>query len=426
MMMRNKKGQKDEPLILAIDTSCDDTAVAITSGWQIKANVVASQVELHRPYGGVFPTVAKLAHRQKIQPCIELALKRAKVGWSDLRAIAVTVGPGLAPALEVGIEAAKDCATAHDLPLIAINHLEAHLWSPLINYGDKVTTGEELIGLLPYPILGMTFSGGHSHFVKINGPRDYEILGESLDDAAGECLDKIGRLLNLGYPAGPVMEKLAAKGGDPQKYNFPLPLTARHDFNLSFSGLKTYARRLVDQVQKENLARDQKNSQLNAQQIADLAASAQKAVFRHILYKLEKLLLAEMKNSTLSESEEKQKSTKKYQNKDFLGQNGTKNGPILGLVSNQQPIFLGGGVAANMTLRREIRQFLRAFNQRYGTNYRLWTPQKKSWCGDNAAMVGAAASLTLERGKQDAASFFQNHPENFDRRPNWPLTEINH
>lgn len=419
--MKNKnadqqKAVSPKKLILAIDTSCDDTAVAITDGWQVMADIVASQVELHRPYGGVFPTIAKLAHRQKIRPCIELALKRANIkNWSELTAIAVTVGPGLAPALEVGIQVAKDCAIEHHLPLIAVNHLEAHLWSPLVNgqkKGQKNNKNsdkkEKVISEtdLPYPFLGMTFSGGHSHFVKIKAPRNYEIMGESLDDAAGECLDKIGRLLNLGYPAGPVIEKLAIQNhGDPHQYDFPLPLTAHHDFNLSFSGLKTYARRLIDKIQKENLEKSEKNVYLNAQQIADLAASAQNAVFRHILYKLNKLLLSEIKKNSDNNARDDSKSQSQR--------------------SISQPIFLGGGVAANITFRKQIRQFLRDFNREHGTNYYLLTPLKKCWCGDNATMVGAVASLTLKNKKQNQNLFFQNNPENFDRQPNWPLTDLN-
>ena len=344
--------------ILGIDTSCDETSAAVLCDYTILSNVVASQIELHKPYGGVFPTVAKLEHQKNIQPVIQAALQKAQLTAANLDAIAVTVGPGLAPALEIGIQAAKDLAQNQSLPLIGINHLEGHLLSPLAHANSLKKTALKF----NYPVLGIVASGGHSQFIQMTQLGNYKILGETLDDAAGECLDKIGRLLNLGYPAAPVIEQLA-KTGDKQAYPFPLPLTTRHDYNLSFSGLKTYARNLISNLDGEKLT---------PQTLANLAASSQAGVFRHLTYKLEKLL--------------------QYY------QNSPAQTPFVA-------IFVGGGVAQNVYFRTQIRKVSAAHN------LPVFFPYSKRLCGDNAAMIALAANGHYQ--KKDFA-----HIENLERLPN--------
>nr|MBP7768775.1 tRNA (adenosine(37)-N6)-threonylcarbamoyltransferase complex transferase subunit TsaD [Candidatus Woesebacteria bacterium] len=195
------------PLVLAIDTSCDDTSVAVTRGTRVISNIIASQTALHAPYGGVFPTVAKLAHKENIAAALALALKRAHVTMAEIELLAVTIGPGLAPALEVGITAAQSLALEHSLPLVGVNHVEGHVLSVLAS-----PTDERVFGTIKFPVLALVVSGGHTQYIEIKALGEYHILGSSLDDAAGECLDKIGRMLGLGYPAGPVIEEFARLG----------------------------------------------------------------------------------------------------------------------------------------------------------------------------------------------------------------------
>lgn len=387
------------PLVLAIDTSCDDTSAAVTCGLEIWSNVIASQTDLHRPYGGVFPTVAKQAHKENIEAVVKLALRRAGVLATDIGQIAVTIGPGLAPALEVGITYGQKLAAEWGVPFQPVNHIEGHLLSVLaipkkaINNGRAQILAKQIEETtkhtykiyteLKLPALGVIVSGGHTEFVLVSSPQlrqkanqqnqvdasvqqdrqprlsltpdsndlaqtwlnsgrfDYELLGQTVDDAAGEALDKIGRMLNLGYPAGPVVEQLA-KLGNPHRYEFPLPMTTTHDFNLSFSGMKTFARRFIE----TNWA----TTPPTKQEIYDFCASLQYSIFRHICYKLNKILL-------------------KY--------------PEI------QSVWLGGGVAANATLRKMLRQTLRSLHhqQRHLT---LKTPYTKRLCMDNAGMIGIA------------------------------------
>lgn len=352
--------------ILGIDTSCDETSAAITkNGFTVVSNVISSQIELHKPYGGVFPTVAKLAHQENILPVVTAALKRAHLAPADLQAAAVTVGPGLAPALEVGLTFAKNFAIDHHLPLIAVNHLEGHLLSSLAQPNKKTPISQVKTTHPPlaFPALALVISGGHSQFVQVKNIGDYQILGQTLDDAAGECLDKIGRLLNLGYPAAPVVEALA-KSGDPTSYPFPLPLTDRHDFDLSFSGLKTYARNLIAKLEAKNA--------LTQSQLCNLAASAQSGVFRHLLYKLDKLLAY-------------------YQHSPQQ----TPFGAIL----------VGGGVAQNINLRHRLRQLAARYQ------LPIFFPYSARLCGDNAAMIALAAYFHYQN--QEFAD-----PAATDRQPN--------
>lgn len=357
--------------VLAIDTSCDETAVAVVRGTTVLSNVVASQVELHKPYGGVFPTVAKQAHKENIDRCVALALKRAQLDWSGIDAIAVTQGPGLAPALEVGITKAKALAEEQQKPLYPINHIEGHILSVLAQAEEKISkekTGARSSTLagaaapafaqpaftppLRFPVLSVIVSGGHTEFVIIKKLGNYERVGWTIDDAAGEALDKVGRILNLGYPAGPVIEQFAKQGND-RAYDFPLPMTTSGDYNLSFSGLKTFARRFIEEFEAAG--------KLDKQAIYDLSASFQRSVFRHICHKLNKVLLDHQD----------------------LGE-----------------VWLGGGVAANATLRLMLRQTIKNHIDSLAKKEislplspKLRVPYSKKLCGDNAAMIGVVATV---------------------------------
>ena len=339
--------------ILAVDTSCDDTSASVVAGQVVLSNVIASQTQLHKQYGGVFPTVAKQAHKEAIIPTMCAALSRAHIGYDrslelvenlqrcNIAAIAVTVGPGLAPALEVGINACKDLAQAAALPLIPVNHIEGHVLSVL-----ATTPKKPISQSISFPAVSVIVSGGHTQFVLVKAVGDYSILGATVDDAAGECLDKIGRMLNLGYPAAPVIEQFARRG-DEKAITFPLPMTQSPTLEMSFSGLKTFARNYIEaQTAAEGLT---------AQFTYDFCASAQYSVFRHITYKLSKLLQAH----------------------------------------KVAEIWIGGGVAQNTKLRRMIRQTVFAVN---GKHTLIRTPYSKRLCMDNAAMIGIVATYKLERG----------------------------
>ncbi|MDY6877905.1 MAG: tRNA (adenosine(37)-N6)-threonylcarbamoyltransferase complex transferase subunit TsaD [Chloroflexota bacterium] len=256
--------------ILAIETSCDETAAAVVEdGRRILSNVVASQVELHARYGGIFPEVASRAHIEAIVPVIEQAMREAHIGFDDLDALAVTYGPGLAGSLLVGVNAAKGLALGRNLPLISVNHLEAHIyahWLEVESEGAATFPQTEEGGGLVFPLLALVVSGGHTELILMRDHGDYEYLGGTLDDAAGEAFDKVGRLLGLSYPGGPAIQK-TAQDGNPEACRFPRAwLDDSYDF--SFSGLKTAVLRMVQKHSVPSQGR----------LLADLAASFQAAV----------------------------------------------------------------------------------------------------------------------------------------------------
>lgn len=372
------------PKILAIDTSCDDSSAAIVDGLVVSSNIVASQHQIHKQFGGVFPTLAKQAHKENLAPAINLAMKQAQVDWEDIEAIAVTVGPGLAPALEVGINKAKELALTYKKKIIAVNHIEAHALSPLALSRGKEKTVKNTEQKLP--TLAVVISGGHSEFILIDKIGHYQKIGQTIDDAAGECLDKVGRLLNLGYPAGPLMEKFAKKG-HPGKFNFPKAMTSHSNFDLSFSGLKTSARNLILDLEK--------NEKLDKQTIYDLAFSLQEAVFEQISYKLERILFSEDLEKRI------------YPSRDFLRH--LEKGQVKTTEINE--IWLGGGVSANMSLRKVIRKLLQKYRKLTGKKIPLRVPYSKRLCGDNAAMIGLVASFKFAR-KEFAKT------NDLDRKPN--------
>lgn len=371
--------------ILAIDTSCDDSSASIVEGRVILSNIVASQNQIHKAYGGVFPTLAKQEHKKNIDQTINLAIKQAKINWSEIDAIAVTIGPGLAPALEVGIEKAKELAKKYKKKIVAVNHIEAHALSPLAKkLSKKKKEIEQLEKSLPS--LAIVISGGHSEFILVDQIGHYQKIGQTIDDACGECLDKVGRLLNLGYPAGPLLEKFAKKG-QPDKFIFPKAMTSQANFDLSFSGLKTSARNLITDLENKN--------QLNKQVVYDLALAIQTTVFEQIAYKLERILLSQNLTQKL------------YPNRDFMKH--LKKGQVTPTTINE--IWLGGGVAANISLRKTIRKVLHKYQQLSGKKIVLKVPYSKKLCGDNAAMIGLVASFKYSRNE-----FAQENQ--LDRQPN--------
>ena len=249
--------------ILGIETSCDETAAAVVEdGHTILSNVIASQVDLHAQYGGVFPELASRAHVEAIAPVVEQALHNAHVGWDDLDAIAVTYGPGLPGSLLVGLNFAKGAALSRGLPLVPVNHLEAHLYAHWLHTDSNDALDDADV----FPILALIVSGGHTELILMHDHGHYTYLGGTLDDAAGEAFDKVARLLELGYPGGPAIEQ-AARQGNARAFDFPRAwLPGTYDF--SFSGLKTAVLRMW---QRFNGARQPRF-------FADMAAAFQAAV----------------------------------------------------------------------------------------------------------------------------------------------------
>lgn len=256
----------DEKIILAFETSCDETSVAVLKEGRLSSNVIASQIESHKRFGGVVPEVASRHHVEVITACIEEALKEAEIEADDVDAVAVTYGPGLVGALLVGLSAAKAFAWSHQLPLIPVNHMAGHLMAAQ----DQAE--------LKFPLMALLVSGGHTELVYVKEPGDYRIVGETRDDAVGEAYDKVGRVMGLTYPAGREIDELAHQGRD--VYNFPRAMLQEDNLEFSFSGLKSAFINLHHNAQ-------QKEEELNQ---ADLAASFQTAVLDILLGKTKKAL----------------------------------------------------------------------------------------------------------------------------------------
>jgi len=248
-------------IVLALESSCDETAAAILCSQRgLLASEVASQIAIHRVYGGVVPEVASREHLTHLRPVVEAALAHAGVGREAIDAVAATAGPGLATSLMIGLSAAKGLALGLKKPFLAVNHVEGHLLSPFYGKG----TGEALVPI--EPAVGLVVSGGHTLLVDIEGFGRYRLLGQTRDDAAGEAFDKVGKLLGLPYPGGPVIDQLAC-GGDPARFAFPRSMRGSGDFAFSFSGLKTAVRYLIPKLP------DRSETTL-----ADVCASFQEAV----------------------------------------------------------------------------------------------------------------------------------------------------
>lgn len=330
----------EETRILGIETSCDETAASVVeNGRQIISNVVASQAALHAQYGGVFPEVASRRHIETIYPVVATALAQAHVGMQAIDAIAVTRGPGLAGSLVVGVNMAKGMALASGVPLLGINHLEAHLYSTWLQQDMAEPV---------FPLLGLVVSGGHTELVLMKEHLTYARLGGTLDDAAGEAFDKIARLLGLGYPGGPAIQ-VAAEGGDPQAFPFPRAwLDETWDF--SFSGLKTAVLRQVRRHQPDLEAGVEVPRP--GLPIADLAASFEAAVVDVLV-------------------EKTMKAAQEYQ---------------------AHEILVAGGVSANRLLRQ-------TFIEKSPIAVRF---PPLALCTDNAAMIAAVGHQRYLSGQRDA------------------------
>ena len=321
---------KEHVRILAIESSCDETAAAVVEdGRKILSNAVFTQIDLHALYGGVVPEIASRAHVEKVDRMVDEALKGAGMTLSDVDALAVTYGPGLVGALLIGVSCAKALAFASGKPLIPVNHIEGHICANFLTHPD-----------LEPPFSCLVVSGGHSHLFAVDDYGVFRVLGQTQDDAAGEAFDKAARVLNIPYPGGPLLDKLAEQG-DPSALKLPRPKTeGRYDY--SFSGLKTAFINAVHNAR-------QKGETLND---ADLAASFRQAV---VSFLVDKAMLAARE-------------------------------------MNLTKMALAGGVSANSLLRREME----AACEKNGI--RLYLP-RLSLCGDNAAMIGSAAYYHLLRGE---------------------------
>ncbi|MBD1901959.1 tRNA (adenosine(37)-N6)-threonylcarbamoyltransferase complex transferase subunit TsaD [Trichocoleus sp. DQ-A3] len=320
--------------VLAIETSCDETAVAIVKNRQICSSIVASQIPVHRQYGGVVPEIASRQHVEIINNCLDKALEEAQMEWASIDGIAATCAPGLVGALLVGLTAAKTLAIVHRKPFVGVHHLEGHIYATYLSEPS-----------LQPPFLCLLVSGGHTSLIYVKDCGVYETLGETRDDAAGEAFDKVARLLNLGYPGGPVIDQLA-QVGNPQAYPLPegnvgVPGGGYHPYDSSFSGLKTAVLRLVQKLQQESPSLP----------VNDIAASFQESVARSL----------------------------------------TRRAIACALDYGLDTIAIGGGVAANSGLRKHLQV---ATAQR---NLRVLFPPLK-FCTDNAAMIACAATDHLNRG----------------------------
>jgi N6-L-threonylcarbamoyladenine synthase len=314
--------RKSNPVILAIETSCDETAAAVISDGKITSNVVATQA-VHAQYGGIVPELASRAHQQHLVPVVRQAMQQANIAQAELDAVAFTQGPGLLGALLVGTAFAKSVAFALDIPLIAIHHMRAHI---LANFIEE-----------PYPtfpLLGLTASGGHTQLVLVKDHLRMEVIGATQDDAIGEAFDKIGKLMDLPYPAGPLIDQYAQKG-DPQCFQFPS--TNVPHLHFSFSGIKTAFFYFLREQQK-------KDAQFVVKHRDDLCASIQATLISMLLQKL----------------------------KDAVAQTGIKM------------IAVAGGVAANSGLRSQLKQLAEQ------EGWEVFMP-RPAYCTDNAAMIAITA-----------------------------------
>lgn len=322
----NNKSQ----IILAIETSCDETAVAIIkNGREILANVVASQIESHKRFGGVVPEIASRHHVEQITIVLEEAMNQAAITYEDIDAIAVTEGPGLVGALLIGVNAAKALAFAHNIPLVPVHHIAGHIYA------------NRLVKEMTFPLLTLVVSGGHTELVYMKEHGSYEVIGETRDDAAGEAYDKVARQLNLPYPGGPHIDRLAHEGNP--VIDLPRAWLEKDSFDFSFSGLKSA---VINTIHNAN----QRGEEIRPE---DLAASFQASVIEVVVTKTR--LAAE-----------------KY---------------------NVKQVLLAGGVAANKGLRATLEK---EFSE---TEIDLVIPPL-NLCTDNAAMIAAAGSIEFEKGKR--------------------------
>ena len=338
-MIKNKRNQSQSPArdikILGIESSCDETAAAVSvNGTDIRSNVIYSQIDLHTLYGGVVPEIASRMHIAKINQVIKKALKDAQMTFDDLDAVAVTYGPGLVGALLVGVSEAKAIAWAKDLALVGVNHIKGHVCANYIEHPD-----------LKPPFLCLVASGGHTHLVKAVSYTQYDIIGRTRDDAAGEAYDKIARAIGLGYPGGPKVEK-AAKNGDPEAFAFPRAKIDENPYDFSFSGLKSAVLNTINSCKMKGMEIDEKLQ-------ADIAASFQASVIDSLK---ERVLMAIRE---------------------------------FGL----DAFAMAGGVASNQALREALRETCESAGVRFCC-------PSPVYCTDNAAMIAAAGYYEYINGSR--------------------------
>ncbi len=352
--------------ILGIETSCDETGIAIyAAGEGILAQQLHSQVTLHTDYGGVVPELACRDHIRRISPLIDACLKQAGLHKSAIDAVAYTAGPGLIGALLVGASVGRSLAYALGVPAVAVNHMEAHLLAAML---------EEDTPTLPF--LALLVSGGHTQLVLVNAIGDYQLMGESLDDAAGEAFDKTARLMGLGYPGGPALSALADEGR-PGVYTFPRPMTDRPGLDFSFSGLKTAAASAIAGLP----AGEQASKEHNRQARADLACAFVEAVVDTLAIKCERALA----------------------------------------VSGARQLVAAGGVSANKQLRERLRRLLEA---RGG---KVFYP-RPDYCVDNGAMIAYAGYVKLQppAAITSPPNSDRHSPLGFAAYPRWPIAARAH
>ena len=337
--------------ILGIETSCDETGVAIYDEEKgLIANQLHTQIALHADYGGVVPELASRDHIRKLAPLLQAALQEANLTAKDIDGIAYTSGPGLVGALLVGSTVARSLAYAWNVPAIGVHHMEGHLLAPMLEENPP-----------HFPFVALLVSGGHTQLVRVDGVGRYELLGESIDDAAGEAFDKTAKLLGLDYPGGAALARLALKG-TPNRFAFPRPMTDRPGLDFSFSGLKTFAANTLHQVMKDE-------GELTEQSKADIAYAFQEAVVDTLAIKCKRA----------------------------LKQTGLKR------------LVIAGGVSAN----KQLRQTLAELMQQLGGE--VFYPQPQ-FCTDNGAMIAYAGFLRLKQGQQQDLAI--------EVRPRWAMTEL--
>jgi len=334
---------KKDVIILAIETSCDDTSVAVVkNGTEVLSNIVWNQNKTHEKFGGIVPELGARRHLKVINYAIDDAIKSSGIDLKDIDAVAVNNQKGLIRSLVVGVAAAKAIAFSLNIPLISVHHIEGHIYSNMISHSE-----------LKFPHLCLTVSGGHNLLVLINNHFEYEIIGNTLDDACGEVFDKVARFLNLGFPGGPIIDKLS-KEGDSKKYKFARPMLDQDNFNFSFSGLKTELTRFYE-----------KNKDNSEMKISDVAASFQQAIVDTLIGK------------TI-------KAVKKY---------------------NLNQVSVVGGVSANSKLREDFKKYESKFG------FKVFFPEL-AYTTDNAAMIGAVAYYKFLKGQFENLDLevFPNRP----------------
>ncbi|ODS44778.1 tRNA (adenosine(37)-N6)-threonylcarbamoyltransferase complex transferase subunit TsaD [Pasteurella multocida] len=337
--------------VLGIETSCDETGVAIYDEEKgLVANQLYTQVALHADYGGVVPELASRDHIRKTAPLIQAALAQANLTPDEIDGIAYTSGPGLVGALLVGSTIARSLAYAWNVPAIGVHHMEGHLLAPMLE--DNPPT---------FPFVALLVSGGHTQLVRVDGVGRYQLLGESIDDAAGEAFDKTAKLLGLDYPGGAALARLAEKG-DPKRFKFPRPMTDRPGLDFSFSGLKTFAANTLQQAIKEE-------GELTEQTKADIAYAFQQAVVETLVIKCRRALKETGFNR----------------------------------------LVIAGGVSANKQLRQDLAQLMQQLKGE------VFYPQPQ-FCTDNGAMIAYTGFLRLKQGESQLLAI--------QVKPRWAMTEL--